>query len=144
MKYYEKFGHVCTLKAHEDFQIHSNKRSKLRNAIIKCTSINQQSHIASEFFNSHSSVVNEMKFHLENHPMTIHPFSRLKFMWEIFMAVIFLIGLIYNPLQYMDYVDENIENTFGDISLMVVVKIASLMDMIMRFFMGSVRNYEVR
>ena len=145
MKYYEKFGHVCSLKDDEDLLgIHSSGRSLLRKIIIKWTTIDPQSYIATEFFNSHSSVVNEMKSHLENHPMTIHPFSRFKFIWEFFMAAIFLIGLIYAPLQYMDYVDDNLENDFGNVMIMEVVKISCIVDMVMRFFMGFERNYVVR
>jgi hypothetical protein len=145
MKYYEKFGHVCALKDYEDLlRIHSSGRSELRKTIIKWTTIDPQSYIATEFFNSHSSVVNEMKFHLENHPMSIHPFSRFKFTWELFMAAIFLVGLIYVPLQYLDYVDDNLENNFGNVIIMEVVKISCIVDMVMRFFMGFEKNYEVR
>lgn len=144
MKYYEKFGHVCKLKNEDDFlKKHLKGRSKLKKIIIKWTTIDPQSYVGTEFFNSHSSVVNEMKSHLQNHPMTIHPFSRFKFIWEFFMATIFLVGLIYVPLQYMDYVDDNQENDFGDMMIMEVVKISCIVDMVMRFFMGFEKNYEV-
>ncbi|CAG9797693.1 unnamed protein product [Chironomus riparius] len=144
MEYYEIFGHVCTLKDEEDLlQKHLIGRSKFKKFIIKWTTIDPQSFVATEFFNSHSSVVNEMKSHLENHPMTIHPYSRFKFIWEFFMATIFLVGLIYVPLQYMDYVDDNLENDFGNVMIMEAVKISCMVDMVMRFFMGFEKNYEI-
>lgn len=138
MRYYEAFGHTCSLKIDEDYQNYLNNRPRLHRFLVKFTSIDPHSEPTKQFFNSHAAVVNGTKLHLDNHPLTIHPFSRFKFIWELIMTATFLTGLIYTPLQYLDYVDNDIHGSIGDLTIMKTVKILCIVDMILRFFCGYV------
>lgn len=147
MGYFEAFGHTCNLKIDEDFQFFLNNRPPIYRFLIKWTSIDPKSETTTQYFNSHASFVNGTKYHLENHPLTIHPLSRIKFIWEIIMATTFLTGLIYSPLQYLDYVDmSEIKGDIGNLTIMKTVKIISILDMILRFFCGYVdeKKFKVR
>lgn len=145
MKYFEKFGHTCSVKSDEVLENYLENRSRLQQAVVKWTTIDPQSEITTEFFNSHSSVVNGMRFHLEQHPTTIHPFSRFKFVWECYMILVFLNGLVYAPLLYMYYVNNNPHEHFGNILVMQLIKVSCIVDMILRFFTGFVdeKNFKV-
>lgn len=138
MRYYETFGHTCGLKIDEDFHNYLNNRPLLYRFLIKWTSIDPKSEATTQYFNSHAAVVNGTKFHLDNHPITIHPFSRFKFFWEVIMASNYLFGLIYVPLQYLDYVDNDKQGDIGNLTIMKTVKTICILDMILRFFCGYV------
>lgn len=75
-KYFEMFGHTCELEADED----SVKRVKW---LRRWTMIDPTSNLTLQHFNSHATIVNERKRHLQIYPVTVHPFSRFKFMWEV-------------------------------------------------------------
>lgn len=134
-KYFERFGHTCEWEVEEELVKFLAGKSRLKQTCIKWTTLDIASNSAQQHFNSYSAIVNEMKFHLENHPTTIHPFSRFKQLWELFMIAVFLCGLIYSPLQYLDYVDMNSSDA-GNIRIMKSVKILCIIDMALRFFMG--------
>lgn len=138
MRYYEAFGHTCSLKIDEDYRNYLSNRPPLHRFLIKFTSIDPDSEPTKQFFNSHAAVVNGTKLHLDNHPLTIHPFSRFKFIWELIMIATFFSGLIYAPLQYLDYVDNESKGSIGNLAIMKTVKTLSSVDMILRFFCGYV------
>lgn len=138
MSYFENFGHTCGLKIDADYRSYLNNLPPLYRFLIKWTSIDPKSEPTMQYFKSHAAIVNGTKFHIENHPITIHPFSRFKFIWEFVMAVNFFTGLIYGPLQYLDYIDDNVESDIGNITLIKIVKFICVMDMILRFFCGYV------
>jgi hypothetical protein len=137
MSYFKTFGHTCGLKIDEDFENYLNNRPPLHRFLIKWTSIDVKSEITTQYFSSHAAVVNGMKHHLDSHPITIHPFSRFKFIWELVMASMFLTGLIYVPLQYLDYLD-NEESHIGNLIIIKTVKLTCIVDIILRFFCGYV------
>lgn len=138
MSYFENFGHTCGLKIDADYRSYLNNLKPLDRFLIKWTSIDPKSEPTMQYFKSHAAIVNGTKFHIENHPITIHPFSRFKFIWELVMAVNFLTGLIYGPLQYLDYIDDDETTDIGNITLIKIVKFICVMDMILRFFCGYV------
>lgn len=137
MRYYEAFGHTCSLKVDEDYRNYFFSRPPLHRFLLRFTSIDPRSEPTKQFFNSHSAVENGTKLHLDNHPLTIHPFSRFKFIWELIMAANFLVGLIYAPLQYLDYLNDACVG-IGNLTIMKTVKIFCIVDMILRFFCGYV------
>ncbi|KAG5674638.1 hypothetical protein PVAND_004592 [Polypedilum vanderplanki] len=141
MKYFEKFGHFCSLKYDEKLENYLDNLTWFQYLIT----IDPSSPITTSFFNSHSAVVNGMKYHLKNYPNTIHPFSKLKFIIECIMSVIFLCGLIYTPLLYMYYIRKDDQDTFGNVPVIYTIKLACALDMILRFFTGRVdeRNVEI-
>lgn len=145
MRYFENFGHTCGLKIDGDFGSYLESLSPLHRFLIKWTTIDPKSETTMQYFKSHVAVVNGTKFHIENHPITIHPFSRFKFYWEFIMAFNFLTGLIYGPLQYLDYIDDDKTTDIGNLTLMKFVKFNCVMDMILRFFCGYVdeKKFEV-
>lgn len=53
------------------------------------------------------------------------------------MASMFLTGLIYVPLQYLDYLDHDVA-FIGNLIIIKTVKLTCLVDMILRFFCGYV------
>lgn len=61
------------------------------------------------------------------------------------MAVNILTGLIYGPLQYLDYIDDDETTDVGNLALIKIVKIICVIDMILRFFCGYVdeKNFSV-
>lgn len=138
MKYFENFGHTCGLEIDPDSESYLHNLPPLHRFLIKSTSIDPKSETTMQYFKSHAAMVNGTKFHIENHPITIHPFSRFKFFWELVMAGNFLTGLIYGPLQYLDYIDDDVESDIGNITLIKIVKFICVMDMILRFFCGYV------
>lgn len=144
-KYFEKFGHTCEFDVDEEFKKFLKGKSRVEEIIIKYTTIDPVSSLTLQHFNSHSAITNERKFHLENHPKTIHPFSKFKFIWECSMVLVFLCGLIYSPLQYLDYVDKDEDTNIGNINFMILIKSICLIDMALRFFIGDhdERNFTV-
>lgn len=52
------------------------------------------------------------------------------------MMVVFFCDLMYTPLQYLDYVDDNRYNDRGNLDIMAVLKMICIVDMITRFFFG--------
>lgn len=146
-EYFAKFGHTCDLK--EDEQSESSARvydkKWLHGKLIKWITVDPTSNLTLQHLNSHSTVVREKKFHLSNHPMTIHPFSRCKMLWECVMLSVFLCGLIYAPMQYLDYVDKVSHTNIGNLAIMKWVKGFCLVDMTFRFFTGywDGRNFVV-
>jgi hypothetical protein len=129
-KYFETFGHTCELpdEGIED--------ASWRRWLFKWTTIDPTTQLTRQNFNSYSTIVKERKFHLTSHPLAVHPFSRLKFVWEAFMLVTLLCGLIYAPLQYLDYVDKNEETDVGNLLIMKWVKSFCIVDVVTRFFTG--------
>jgi hypothetical protein len=138
MRYFEKFGHTCGLTDCDDLKRILGSKPWLTRTVFKWTSIDPSSEITTQFYNSYCAVVNGTEHHLRKYPLTIHPFSRFKFIWECFMASVFLIGLIYVPLQYLDYVNKHSKDTIGNLTLMKSVKTACIVDMFLRFFIGFV------
>lgn len=134
--YFEKLGHTCELKEEEDSENSLKGINWVRKVFVKWTTVDPISNLTLQHFNSHSNVVNERKFHLKNHPMTIHPFSRFKFAWECVMMLTLFCGLIYAPLQYLDYVDKDKTSTVGNLAIMKWVKAFCIIDMLTRFFTG--------
>lgn len=130
--YFKKFGHTCELKSDDK----EDNSAGFREVFNKWMTINPVSNLTLQHCESHSNVVNEQRFHWANHPLTIHPFSRLKFIWESLMAVVFLCSMIYTPLQYLDYIDDDLENNTGNITVMKGLKTISIVDMMTRFFTG--------
>lgn len=135
-RYFEKFGHTCDLKVEDEFGDTQGRVERVRKAIIKWSTIDPLSNLTLQHFNSHSNIMNEMKLHLEKYPYTIHPFSRIKFLWECVMASVFLIGLLCSPLQYLSYTEVSVETSTRNFSTMESVKTVFLVDMIVRFFTG--------
>lgn len=138
-KYFEKFGHTCELNYDEKAEnLDQGRIKKAKEAFVKWATIDPTSNLTLQHFNSHSSIVNERKFHLENHLMTIHPFSRTKMIWECFIVLVFLCYLVYGPLIFFDYVRENTKTYLEDISNMKSMNIFCIIDMVTRFFTGYV------
>lgn len=137
-KYFEKFGHTCDLKGEEDLESVLKDVGWARKVFIKWTTVDPVSNLTLQHFNSHSSIVNERKIHLENHRLTIHPFSRFKFIWECVMISAFLCGLIYGPLQYLRYLDESKSANIEDLVIMIWVKAVCIIDMLIHFFVGYI------
>lgn len=105
-KYFERFGHTCELNDDEEKAKRFN-REGIKKTLVKWATIDPTSNLTLQHFNSYSTIVNERKFHLENHPKTIHPFSQIKLIWECLMALAFLCTLIAGPLMFFDYVKHN-------------------------------------
>lgn len=145
-KYFKKFGHTCDLKVEGSGKIPVvDKKNWLRKKMVEWATIDLTSNLTLQHFNSFATAVSEKKTHLEGHPLTIHPFSRLTMAWEFVMILSFLIGLVYIPLQYMDYVDEQADNV-GNLLIMKVTKTLGSVDMVMNFFSGYLdqKKFEVR
>jgi hypothetical protein len=136
-RYFTNFGHNCELDVDESFRTSFlNDKGKVRRTIIEWTTIDPISNLTLQHFNSQAAIANERKFHLEYHPKTIHPFSKFKFIWECLMAFVYLSGLIYSPLQYLDYVDKDENTNVGNLHIMKLVKSICLIDMALRFIIG--------
>lgn len=136
-KYFEKFGHTCDLKVEEEPETPRSLVKRIQKVFIEYSTINPLSNLTLQYFNDHANIMTERRLHLEKHPSSIHPFSRIKFYWEFIMALVFLIGFIAGPLQYLVYIDQHKEELFpGNFLLMKGVKIICLIDMIVRFFAG--------
>lgn len=125
-KYFETFDHSCEL-SDEDIK---------RTLLHEWTTIDPMTQLTRQNFNSFSTIDNERKFHLTSHPLTVHPFSRLKFAWDAVMLVTLLAGLIYSPLQYFAYVDKRDETNVGNLFIMKWVKSFCIVDMTARFLTG--------
>lgn len=139
---FENFGHTCGIKMDGDMPSYLNNLPPLHRFLVKWTSIDPKSEATMQYFKSRAAIANGTKFHIENHPLTIHPFSRLKLIWELVMAANFLTGLIYGPLQYLDYIDDDETTDIGNLTLIKIVKFVCVMDMILRFFCGYVDEKE--
>lgn len=135
-EYFEKFGHFCELNLDDDYKSYLNGKSKFKRTLIKWTTIDPASPLTLQYFKSHTTIVNDRKKHLESHLGSIHPFSRFKFVWETIMIVVFLVGLIYHPLQNFNYVDNNEDDNAGNILLMGSLKVFCIIDIVLRFFFG--------
>lgn len=132
-RYFELFGHTCELEVREE----SRKGVDwLRKTLIDWITVDPTSNQTVEHFNSHATIINERKRHLQSYPVTVHPFSRFKFLWEVMMTVVFLVGLIYAPLLFLFYFDHTVESSIGNLSIMISVKVFCILDMTMRFFTG--------
>lgn len=134
-KYFKKFGHTCDLKGELDLESSLKGIRWVRKVFIKWTTVDPLSNLTLQHFNSHSNVMNERKFHLENHPLAIHPFSRFKFVWECVMVSSLLCGLIYCPLMYLDYVGKD-EINVDSLAIITWVKAFCIVDMLTHFFIG--------
>jgi hypothetical protein len=132
-KYFRTFDHTCEL-AEED----TSSSVAWRRKLLEWTTIDPTNQLTRHDFNSYSRMVNERKFHLASHPLTVHPFSRLKSAWEAFMLGVFLCGLIYAPLLFLDYVDKHNTNESGSLAIMRLVKFFCIVDMIARLFTGYI------
>lgn len=132
-RYFKNFGHNCDLNA-EDITL--KNKGNVRRTVVEWTTIDPISNLALQHFNSYSAITNERKFHLECHPKTIHPFSKFKFIWEVLMSFIYVSGLIYVPLQYLDYVDKDDNTNIGNLHIMKLVKSICVIDMALQFFIG--------
>lgn len=142
MGYFQKSGHSCAVKSDADIEIYLNNLSPLNRFLVKWTSIDPKSELTVQYFKSHAAIIVATKLHIENHRITIHPFSRVKFLWECVMTLNFLTGLIYGPLQYLDYIDDDETTDIGNIALIKIVKALCVMDMVLRFFCGYVDEKE--
>lgn len=142
-KYFESFKHRCELNVEEGIEGFLKNKHWLRQSFIKWTTIDPTSELTLQHFNSYSAFANGRKFHLENYPLTIHPFSQFKLVWEIIMMLVLLCGLILDPLHFLDYFKEGhvisgvISSDFLA-SVRASVKIVCILDMAARFFMGFV------
>jgi hypothetical protein len=119
--YFEKFGHYCAL----------NKDGDVINRLQRWTTVDPTSKLSLLHFNSHSAIINERKFHIENHPLIIHPFSSFKMLWEILMILALLICLVYDPLQYLHLLNPKCSHV--DWSF---INIVCVIDIFLRFRMG--------
>lgn len=135
-KYFEKFGHFCELHLDDDYQNYLNGMTKFKRKLIEWTTIDPASPLTLQYFKSYLTICNDRQLHLNSYLGTIHPFSRFKFAWELVMIVIFLIGLIYHPLQNLNYVDKYIEDDAGNIILMGLLKVFCIIDIMLRFIIG--------
>lgn len=145
-QYFKKFGHTCDLKVEGSGEIpFADKKNWLRKKLVEWATIDLTSNLTLQHFNSFSTAVHGKKSHLEEHPFTIHPFSRFRLIWECLMICSFLTGLIYIPLQYIDYVVDDADN-IGNLFIMEVTKTVGIVDMVMQFFSGywDQKNFEVR
>ncbi|CRL00606.1 CLUMA_CG013866, isoform A [Clunio marinus] len=133
--YFLKFGHNCELRDDELKNLLSDK-SKLKRKLLKWTTINVKSNLTLQHFNSHAAIVNDRRLHFENHLSTIHPFSNFKWFWEVFIGLVFLSGLFYDPLMYLKYVGEDPSESVGNLIIMKLIKIFCTIDMFVRFFTG--------
>ncbi len=143
--YFQNFHHTCGLKIDGNFESYHREVSHFHRFPIKWTSIDPKSETTMQYFKSHAAVVKATKFHIENHPNIIHPLSQFKFLWESLMAVNFLTSLIYCPLQYLDYVNNDRSTNIENILLIKIVKFICVIDMTLRFFCGYVdeKKFEV-
>lgn len=133
-EYFENFGHTCALcddKEEEDF-----KGEGIMKAFTRWKTIDPTSVLTLQHFNSHSSIVHERRSHLTYFPWTLHPFSKIVMVWQIFMTVIFMFGLIYGPLLILFFVNERKVSKFGSMTIMMASKMVCIFDMIRRFFTG--------
>ena len=146
-KYFEKFDHTCDLNVEEDLKDSQNWVSRFKKAVIKWTTIDPYSNLTSFYFNNHSSITNEMNFHQQKYPRTIHPFSRIKTVWECVMSLVIFMGLIGSPLYYHLFVNNNRDREafLGNCIMLKIVKAFSLLDILVRFHVGYYdrRNYVV-
>lgn len=144
-EYFEKNGHVCELSLEGDPESCPWARTaRFRQLLVKWTTIDSTSNLTLQHFNSHWTIFAATKFHLKNHPTTIHPFSRFTTVWEGVMMIVFLCALIYDPLQYLDYIVD-FEDNVGDMPINKLVKAFCIVDMMIRFFTGYLdeRKFEV-
>lgn len=137
--YFQKFGHTCELN--EDVEDTQTDARWWSQTFVEWMTVNPTSNLTLQHFNSHSAVVRERKFHLMNHPTTIHPFSHFKAAWDCFRVLGLLSGLIYEPLQYLDYVDNNDYSDVVNLSVILCVKFFCIVDMLLRFFMGHLEGH---
>lgn len=145
-QYFKKFGHTCNLKVRDEDEIPvADNKNWFREKLFEWSTIDLTSNLTLQHFNSYSTAANAKKRHREEHPLTIHPFSRLKMAWECVMLFSFLIGLVYIPLQYLDYVDDDASNNVGSLLIMKVTKALGVVDMVVIFFSGDwdQKNFEV-
>lgn len=145
-QYFKKFGHTCNLKLKDsDKTPAADKKNWLRKKFVEWSTIDLTSNLTLQQYNSYSTAVRGRKRHLEEHPLTIHPFSRLKMAWECVMIFSFLTALIYIPLQYLDYVDDDATNNVGSLLIMKTTKALGVLDMVVNFFSGywDERNFKV-
>lgn len=139
-EYFEKFGHTCELKVDDELGSLLKDQPRWKRALIKWMKIDPTSSLTLQHFSSHSSIVEARKFHLASHRVTIHPFSRFKWAWECFMMFVFLWGLIYGPLHYLDYVDSDEATNVGNLLILTLVKVLCIVDMAARFITGFVNK----
>lgn len=145
-QYFKKFGHTCNLKAVDsDETPATDKKNWLREKFVEWSTIDLTSNLTLQHYNSYATAVRGRKRHHEEHPLTIHPFSRLKMTWECVMIFSFLAALIYIPLQYLDYVDDDATNNVGSLLFMKTTKTLGVLDMVVNFFSGywDERNFKV-
>lgn len=130
-KYFKMYGHNCELDVSEGSDDQNGWWFQMASPYF---AIDLTSHLTLQHFNSYATIFNESKRHQQNYPLTVHPFSMFKFMWEIMMAGVFLIGLVYVPMMFFFYLEY--KDTFGNENIMATVKFFCIADMVMRFFTG--------
>lgn len=142
MDYYKQYEHDCELKFDDIDEISKLRETKFQRMITKLITIDIHSLLTAEFLNSRSSMINELRTHLIEYPTTIHPLSPFKFFWEIIMAVVFTLGLVLVPLDYMHYVEKHHKRIIDYVTLNLCINSVCLIDMFMRFHNGYIKNYE--
>lgn len=128
--YFKRFGHLCDLDDDERID-----------KIFTWTSIDPTSKTTLLHFKSYSSIINNRKFHIENHRHTIHPFSFFKTLWEMLMMVVLLVCLILEPLRFLQMVESTHWHTEWS-----YINIINVIDIVLRLsVMGywDKRNFEV-
>lgn len=132
-KYFRLFGHDCEVATDRSPE---SRDGWLRAKAIDFITINPTSNLTLQHFNSYATIVNERRRQLQLYLTTIHPFSQFKFLWEVMMLGWFLLGMWYAPMLFLLYFDDSAASSVGNLTIMWSVKIACIIDMIIRFFMG--------
>lgn len=136
--YFEQFGHNCNLKSENDKKFDEIVKSKnffikflINWTVVDISWINDTSHLK-----SYAAIVNERLYHAENFLGTIHPQSKFKSIWEVYIAIVILIGLFYKPFQFMHYFKLSEGDKIGSVPIIFFVNISCIVDIILRFFIG--------
>lgn len=105
-----------------------NLRRKIRSYVL-CSENNPRSKM---FLKSSATIYSEIQNHLQLYYYMIHPFSMMRVMWEMFMMVVFLILLVYIPLD----VCFTIKATLYDRLPRIFLDFVCLVDIAMSFMTG--------
>jgi hypothetical protein len=90
--------------------------------------INDKSHLK-----SYASIVNERLYHAEHYLGVIHPYSKFKALWEVYIAIVILAGLFTKPFKFLLYFDHDLTNDIGNIPLIFFVNVSCIVDIFVRF-----------
>ncbi|XP_044262287.1 potassium/sodium hyperpolarization-activated cyclic nucleotide-gated channel 2-like [Tribolium madens] len=129
--------HNCALPIHGEtlaYRIHSGLFVGLRRRIWKWKTVNNSIPESKTILKSTAQIYVEEQHHFHRHPWMIHPFSQVRFVWEMFMIPVFLLLFITIPWVI------STSKVEGKLLMLFYVKflldIISFVDIILIFFTG--------